>query len=137
MAGHDLLLALADRGLRAFYVWTPVLAADDRDAAVRASAERDHPSAVHYWDDGARFARRMAGPLGLTPEETPSPLSPDPVAWDVYLLYPPAAADLYAPAHWAHQLPATRAPRLEAASFRQVVEGTLSLLEPRGEGPQP
>lgn len=136
MAGHGPLTALAGRGLRAFYVWTPVLEPDGRDAAVRASTVREHASAEHYWDAGARFARHMAGPLGLTPEETPSPLSPDAVAWDVYLLYPPGPRDLYAPAHWSHQLPTTKAPRLEAASFRQAVEALLPR-EPRGEGHRP
>ncbi len=126
VAGHDLLLALADRGLRSFYVWTPVLAADDREAALRGATQRDHAAARHYWDTDGTFAPALAAPLGLTPSETPSPRSPLAIAWDVYLTYPPGDQDLFAPQSWMHQLPAKTAPRLDPAAFRRTVEGLLA-----------
>ncbi len=125
VAGHDLLLALADRGLRAFYVWTPVLGADDREAAVRAAGERDHPAARHYWDADGAFAPALATPLGLAPAETPTPRFPLAIAWDVYLAYPPGDHDLFAPSSWMHQLPTKKAPRLDAAAFHRTVEALL------------
>ncbi|HEY5625196.1 MAG TPA: hypothetical protein VIT93_01770 [Dehalococcoidia bacterium] len=125
VAGHDLLLALADRGLRSFYVWTPVLDQDDRDAAVRAAVQREHAAARHYWDTDGDFAPALAAPLGLTPAETPSPRSPLAIAWDVYLTYPPGDRALFALASWMHQLPTKRAPRLDPAAFRRTVEELL------------
>jgi len=118
---------LAVRGLRAFYVWTPVLVADSRDAAFSAAAERQHPAATHYWDDEARFALHLAAPLGLTPTESISPRFADAVAWDVYLAYPSGAQDLHAPTRWTHQLLTNKAPRLDPAAFRRTVEALLPL----------
>ncbi len=120
-----MLLALADRGLRSFYVWTPVLAADDREAAVRAAAQREQAAADHYWDADGAFAPTLAAPLGLTPAETPRRRSPEAIAWDVYLAYPPGDEDLFAPSSWAHQLPTERAPRLDPDAFRRTVEALL------------
>ena len=125
VAGHDLLLALAERGLRSFYAWTPVLDDDDRDAAAAAAEERGHTAARHYWDADGDFALALAAPLGLTPVETPSPRSPAAIAWDVYLTYPPGDQDLFAPSSWMNQLPTKRAPRLDAAVFRTTVEKLL------------
>jgi hypothetical protein len=127
VAGHELLLALAERGLRSFYVWTPVLDGDDRDAAVAAAGQREHAAARHYWDTDGSFSIALAAPLGLTPVETPSPRSPEAIAWDVYLTYPPGDRDLFAPSSWMNQLPTKRAPRLDPEAFRTTVEKLLPL----------
>ena len=125
VAGHNLICDLAGRGLRSFYVWTPVLDGDDRDAAVAAAGQREHAAASHYWDSDGSFAPALAAPLGLTPVETPSPRSPLAIAWDIYLTYPPGDRRLLAPSSWMHQLPTKRAPRLDAAVFRTTVEKLL------------
>jgi len=125
VAGHDLLQALSERGLRSFYVWTPVLDGDGRDDAATAAGQRENAAARHYWDADGSFALTLAAPLGLTPVETPSPRSPLAVAWDVYLTYPPGGQDLFAPSSWMHQLPTKRAPRLDAAVLRLTVEKLL------------
>ena len=126
VAGHDLLLALAERGLRSFYVWTPVLDGDDHEAAARAAGERDHAAARHYWDDNGAFGPALAVPLGLTPVETPSPRSPETIAWDVYLTYARGDRDVFAPSSWMHQLPTKRMQRLDAQAFRRTVEALLA-----------
>ena len=125
VAGHDLIQALSERGLRSFYVWTAVLDGDDRNAAVAAAGQREHAAARHYWDADGSFAPALAVPLGLTPVETPSPRSPLAVAWDVYLTYPPGDHDLFAPSSWMHQLPTKKAPRLDPEAFRRTVEKLL------------
>ncbi len=125
VAGHDLIVALAERGLRSFYVWTPVLDSDNRAAAVTAAGQREHAAASHYWDSDGSFAPALAVPLGLTPVETPSPRSPLAIAWDVYLTYPPDDQRLFAPSSWMNQLPTKRAPRLDTAVFRTTVEKLL------------
>jgi hypothetical protein len=102
-----------------------VLDGDNREAAIGAADARQHPAAKHYWDGEARFALRMAGPLGLTPAETISPRFADPVAWDVYLAYPPGDHDLDRPAHWTHQLRTAKAPTLDPAAFGREIEALL------------
>lgn len=69
---------MADDGLRAYLVWMPVLASDDRPAAeALARSERDG-RARHYWAPTRALGRawaRIAPPRG------------EPLAWDVVMLF--------------------------------------------------
>jgi hypothetical protein len=119
-AGGELLAALPHPDLRLSYVWVPVLPPDNIDAA-RAAVERfAEPRAAHYWDGERRLAQRLGESLGITAQQSLAGL-----AWDVYLAYERGASDLFRPSFWMHQLGVTHAPRLEAAVFRQRVEGLL------------
>jgi hypothetical protein len=132
-AGAELLAAVPHPGLRVHYVWAPVLPPDDR-AAAEAAAERlaeprpdGRPSgrARHYWDGERRLAQRLGESLGISAKESLGIEGGTGLAWDVYLAYERGASDLFRPTFWMHQLGVTHAPRLDAAAFRQQVEGLL------------
>ena len=119
-AGGELLAALPHPDLRLSFVWVPVLPPDNIDAA-RAAVERfAEPRAAHYWDGERQLAQRLGESLGITAQQSLAGL-----AWDVYLAYERGASGLFRPSFWMHQLGVTHAPRLEAAVFRQRVEGLL------------
>ncbi|MFB3093198.1 MAG: hypothetical protein ACE1ZN_02170 [Dehalococcoidia bacterium] len=119
-AGGELLAALPHPDLRLSYVWVPVLPPDNIDAARAAAEGLTEPRAAHYWDGERRLAQRLGESLGITAQQSLAGL-----AWDVYLAYERGASDLFRPSFWMHQLGVTHAPRLEAAVFRQRVEGLL------------
>ena len=124
-AGGELLAALPHPDLRLSFVWVPVLPPDNIDAA-RAAVERfAEPRAAHYWDGERQLAQRLGESLGITARESLGAEGGSGLAWDVYLAYERGASDLFRPSFWMHQLGVTHAPRLEAAVFRQRVEGLL------------
>ncbi|MCI0551807.1 MAG: hypothetical protein L0287_12705 [Anaerolineae bacterium] len=84
--------------LQGVIIWTPMLAADNLIAAKHQEAIFFDSRVIHYWDPD-----RIAGGLLSKTLKLKAP-----IAWDVYLLYPPDQnrdSDLPpSPGFWMHQL---------------------------------
>jgi hypothetical protein len=100
-------------------VFLPMLPSDDRDAAQRAAAGL-HGVERAWWDAGKDLATAWSAPLGL-PDGGP--------AWDVYLVFGPAASwsePAPTPEVWWHQLhgapPERRAGRALADDLVKAAE---------------
>jgi hypothetical protein len=116
-AGAQLLDALSDVELRAYYVWVPMLPSDCREAAEAAAQRFSASRALHYWDPGRQFGRLMAQRLGINPGHD--------AAWDVYLAYPRGVTGIAQPAFWMHQLEEAGAPRLDPRQWRRKIKELL------------
>ena len=124
-AGAELLAAMPEPGLRAYYVWVPMLPTDN-GAAARAAAQRfDEPRAAHYWASDRRLSRSLAKALRIDARRTLSADDEPAFAWDVYLAYRRGNADIIAPDFWMHQLAVDHAPRLDAAVWQNRINGML------------
>jgi len=124
-AGAHLLAAIPDDGLRAFYIWVPMLPSDD-EAAARAAAQRfAEPRATHHWDGDRHLSRRMAQALAIETRRTAAPGDEPAFAWDVYLAYNGGNPNIGATDFWMHQLNVTHAPRLDAGHWHRRVKGML------------
>jgi hypothetical protein len=85
--------------LRGHLVWTPMLPADTLSAASAQGALFQDERITQYWDSERVLGRMVSRGMKLAV----------PVAWDIYLLYPPGAKwqdiiGLPAPRFWMHQL---------------------------------
>lgn len=100
-AGHGVLKTAFDKtassDLNAFLVWLPMLAGDDREAAVRQAATFTDPRLTEGWDGGRAIGDLLAQRLALRG-----------TASDVYLLYDRGVrwegTEPPAPSFWMHQL---------------------------------
>ena len=116
-AGAELLRALLDAELRAYFVWVPMLPGDGAEGAAAAAERFAEGRARHYWDSERVLSRRLAEELGMGVR----------FAWDMYMAYPRGAAAIGEPVFWMHQLPGvTAAPRLDVGAWRGMVEGLLA-----------
>jgi len=125
---EQLLDRLRDTDLRVYVVWMPIMSADSRDAARRASAGMPGDRTVVFWDRRRWLGEALGATLQLPPDALAT--SPDHgIAWDVYLLYdrdqrwdgqPPA------PAFWMQRLEGARelAPRFDADALAERVLAT-------------
>jgi len=124
-AGADLLAAMPNAGLRAFYVWVPMLPADDEAAARAAAGRFADPRAQHYWDGERHLSRRLAQALAIDTRRSAGAGDDPPFAWDIYLAYQRGNADITAPDFWMHQLAVDHAPRLDAAVWQNHINSML------------
>lgn len=116
--------------LRVYVVWLPVLSRMSPEAlagGARSGAKRLPDARVrHYLDAEARLGEHYTRSLEL-PMDDP--------AWDVYLVFGPAARWEKAPpspAAWMHQLGAgPRAQHLDAKKLAETLRGLL----PAGKAP--
>lgn len=99
-----MLLKQPDPDLRTLVVWVPKLGGAARDVPVATRLVPDD-RAEHYWDENAVVMGAFTKAMGL-PED----------AWDVYLIYGPAAhwdgEVPPAPDYWMHQLGSRNQPRV-------------------------
>jgi hypothetical protein len=65
--------------LQGAIIWTPMLLADNLDAAKGKETEFSDPRITHYWDPDHILGRLLSRTLNLQAS----------MAWDVYLIYPP------------------------------------------------
>lgn len=79
MVQEEVLSQMSDAEVSAYVVWEPVLRADGRIPARRATSLVEDPRATHFWADGLRLGELFQPPIALESEP----------AWDVYLVYPP------------------------------------------------
>jgi hypothetical protein len=110
---REVLGALPSKSLRAFFVWTPVLESDSREAATLEARLYPDKRIEHFWDGEGRFSQAYGQTLGLAPER----------AWDVYILYDRKSKT---PSFWMHQLREVHAaPFLDAVKLRDKTEELL------------
>jgi hypothetical protein len=92
--------------LKAFVIWVPMSRGMERDVP-KATSEVADPRATHYWDGDGQLVKAYREVLGLNEP-----------AWDIYLLYGPAARwdgeRPPRPQYWMHQLGSKRRPRANA-----------------------
>src|SRR6266540_6879505 len=109
-AGAELMSTLPDPGLRACFVWIPMLPDDNRTTAEAASRRFAEPRAAHYWDSGRHLATHMGRALRISAQDSIAVGSASGLAWDVYLAYGRGAKEIEAPDFWMHQLGVKHAP---------------------------
>src|SRR5688500_7652816 len=98
-AGAELLAAIPNDRLCAYYVWVPMLPRAN-EAAARAAQRFAEPDATHYWDGDRRLSRRLAKALGIEARRSAAAGDEPAFAWDIYLAYRRAKADITAPDFW-------------------------------------
>jgi hypothetical protein len=121
-----MLAATPSVDLRAYFVWTPMLASDNPDAASLAARPIDDERAGHYWDPQRHIARALGAALGISATESIPMARGAGAAWDVYLAYARGDADLFAPRLWMHQLAVQHAPHLDVQEWRSAIEALLT-----------
>ena len=96
-------------------IWTPMLEGDNLDAARDREARFPDPRVQHYWDPDRISGQILSQTLSLKA----------PIAWDVYLLYPPGHpwdSELPpAPELWMHQLDEEPAFFLDPPHLKNIV----------------
>lgn len=96
-------------GVRQLIVWIPILDADERTAADKASTLFDRAAPPQFWDGTQLLGKEVGRSLGV----------PTWVAWDVYLFYGPEA-------EWTDAgLPAPAAAMAQAGGAVIAAVGTL------------
>ena len=111
--------------VRRYYVWLPVLATDDLQAAKAAAIQVNDPGALHFWDANLTFSRHMGSALNIGPSNAPDGTTTVGIAWDVYLLYERGNQDVEKPGFWMHQLDVRSVPRLDPAVLAARAQGML------------
>ena len=125
-AGAELLAAMPDSDVHAYYVWVPMLPSDDRNAALAAAHRFSAPRAAHYWDSRRHFSRRMAMTLAIDKRPSGAPGDESPFAWDVYLAYRRGNRDIAQPDFWMHQLAVEHAPRFDSDEWQRRIAAMLA-----------
>ena len=114
--------------LRGALVWTPMLAADSLEAAKQRETIFPDPRVKYYWDPHRILGRLLSRTLNLRA----------PVAWDVYLVYPPDhfwVTELpLAPTFWMHQLDEEPALYLDPLRLKQNVRTLIATNPARDSG---
>jgi hypothetical protein len=120
---REVLSKLADARLPTYVVWVPMSRGRERDVP-RATGEVPDSRASHYWDGEKVLVKGYREALKL-PED----------AWDIFLLYGPAAKWEGAlppqPDYWMHQIgtrarPRVDGPYLDPATFLARTRAMLS-----------
>jgi hypothetical protein len=123
-----LLAANPDPRLRAYVVWVPKLSGHEQDVSVATQFVPD-ARATHYWDASEVLVHDYDTVLALGED-----------AWDVYMIYGPAAvwhdAAPPIPAFWMHQLgspshPRVPGPFLDPGVFAAHADSLLRSVPPR------
>jgi len=125
-AGADLLAALPNAELRAYFVWVPMLPSDNEAAADAAAQRFAAPRATHYWDSERHLSHRLAEALSIDTRRSAAPGDDPPFAWDIYLAYQRNNADITAPDFWMHQLAVDHAPRLDALEWQRRISEMIA-----------
>lgn len=99
MVAENVLSKVDEEDLQVYVVWMPVLATDDREAALKSQSIVDDSRASHFWDLDQSLGRAYGKSIDL-------PRGGD-LAWDMYLVFGRDAkwdATLPVPSLWNHQL---------------------------------
>ena len=105
--------------LRGAIVWTPMLPADNLEAALQRELLFSDARAMQFWDPDRILGQLLSQTLNLTIS----------IAWDVYLLYSPFhpwKAELPpAPVFWMHQQNEEMSLYLDPARFKEYLQTLL------------
>lgn len=105
--------------LQGTIVWMPMLATDSLNAAEQREAMFLDSRVKHYWDPERVLGQMLSKTLQLKA----------PIAWDVYLLYPPEhfweAEIPPAPDFWMHQLDEEPRLLLDPLRFKRTVRAMI------------
>jgi len=110
---------LPDEQLAVYVVWMPVLASDDRDAALESRSLVSDPRARHFWDLDQSLGRALGRSLDLPRGGN--------LAWDMYLVFEPEATWGDAPPEptfWNHQLGFDDRSLGDGSALREALEDT-------------
>jgi hypothetical protein len=124
-AGAELLAAMPDSDVHAYYVWVPMLPSDNATAAGGVSRRLAEPRAKHYWDGDRLLSRRIAVELGIDSRRSAGGGDEPPFAWDVYLAYRRGNRDVAQPDFWMHQLAVEHAPRFDSDEWQRRITEML------------
>ena len=105
--------------LQGAIIWTPMLATDNLDAADQREITFSDPRMKQFWDPDRILGRLLSRTLSLK----------TPIAWDVYLIYPPNHPwDTELPPmpdFWMHQLDEEPTLLLDPPRLKQYVQALL------------
>ena len=105
--------------LQGAIIWTPMLATDNLEAADQREITFSDPRVKQVWDPDRILGRLLSRTLSLKA----------PIAWDVYLLYPPNHPwDTELPPlpdFWMHQLDEEPALLLDPVRLRHSVQAIM------------
>ena len=105
--------------LQGAIIWTPMLATDNLDAADQREITFSDPRVKQVWDPDRILGRLLSRTLSLKA----------PIAWDVYLLYPPNHPwDTELPPmpdFWMHQLDEEPALLLDPVRLKHNVQAII------------
>jgi hypothetical protein len=99
VVAENVLSKVSDEDLQIYVVWMPVLAADDREAALKSQSIIEDSRASHFWDLDQSLGRAYGRSIDI-------PRGGD-LAWDMYLVFGRDAkweTALPVPSLWNHQL---------------------------------
>ena len=102
--------------LQGAIIWMPMLATDSLDATKQREPRFSDYRVKHYWDPDRILGRLLSRTLKLKA----------PIAWDVYLIYPPDHpwdGELPpAPTFWMHQLDEESTLYLDPVGLKHTVQ---------------
>ena len=105
--------------LRGAIIWTPMLKTDNVVSAIRCELNFSDFRLIQFWDPDRKFGSLLSQTLALS----------IPIAWDVYLLYPPVhpwkAALPPSPEFWMHQQNEELSLYLDPVRFKKQVKALL------------
>ncbi len=93
-----LMMEFANRDVRAYFVWIPILSADSEQAARQSTLRYAAPNSIYFWTQSARLSHEAASVMRMAAGRP---------AWDVYLLYRKAITwdrVFPTPSYWQQQL---------------------------------
>jgi len=126
---QTVLKNISDERLRAYIIWLPMLASDNRASAETRSGEFADPRVAYFWDGDRLTGQAWQRTLGLSG-----------LAWDIYFLYGGQArweTEPTVPDFWVHQLRVAenKAPFLNEPDFEVQVKEQLSKIESTEQPP--
>ncbi len=93
-----LMMEFGNQDLRAYFVWVPILDADNEQAARKSTIQFPAPNSVYFWTQTPKLSHEAASVIRLAAGRP---------AWDVYLLYNKGVTwdrIFPAPNYWQQQL---------------------------------
>ncbi len=114
-----LMMELGDQEVRAYYVWIPILAPDNEQAARQSTLRYPAPNSVYFWTPTPKLSYDAATVIGLAPGRP---------AWDVYFLYKRGVIwdrTFPAPNYWQRQLDVIQGEPLDPTVMRLRIRSAL------------
>ncbi len=75
---QNIMMEFGNRDVRAYFVWVPILPADNEQAARRSTLQYSAPNSVYFYAQSAKLSHDVASVIRLAAGRP---------AWDVYFLF--------------------------------------------------